>query len=199
LNRGQAAEQLPLGSRLRGNDEKGWGNDGPQQPVALALGPENGAVSERLVAEAAREAYGKSYAHLYVIGFAIQPNARALVEQCEAVFGVKATYVQATPDLMMEDLLKTMRSSQIFSVCGMPDVRLRELPAAAAGEPARYQVELLGLDVFDPATMEPQHLKGDDVPAARHRLQRPGVSREPGVFSAHRRLGPFEEGAAGEP
>jgi adenine-specific DNA-methyltransferase len=29
---------------------------------------------------------------------------------------LRATYVQATPDLMMGDLLKNMRSSQIFSV-----------------------------------------------------------------------------------
>jgi adenine-specific DNA-methyltransferase len=28
-----------------------------------------------------------------------------------------------------------------------------------------YEVELLGLDVFDPVTMEVAHRKGDDVPA----------------------------------
>ena len=33
------------------------------------------AVSQKLVFEAAKEAYAKSYAHLYVIGFAIQPTA----------------------------------------------------------------------------------------------------------------------------
>jgi adenine-specific DNA-methyltransferase len=32
------------------------------------------------------------------------------------------------------------------------------------GGPARYQVELVGYDVFDPATMELDHRKGDDVP-----------------------------------
>ena len=48
-----------------------------QEPVAIVFGPENGAVSEKLVYEAAREAHAKSYTHLYVIGFAIQPNARS--------------------------------------------------------------------------------------------------------------------------
>lgn len=133
--------------------------------VALVFGPENGAVSERLVYAAAREAHAKSYAHLFVIGFAIQPNARQLVEDCEAAVGVPATYVQATPDLLMGDLLKTMRSSQIFSVCGLPELRLRRIPPAKAGEPPRYVVELLGLDVFDPATMETEHRQGNDVPA----------------------------------
>jgi adenine-specific DNA-methyltransferase len=139
--------------------------NGLDKPVALVFGPENGAISETLVFEAAREAHGKSYTHLYVIGFAIQPNARRLIEDCESAIGIPATYVQATPDLMMGDLLKTMRSSQIFSVCGMPDVRLEKLPPESTGQPDRYHVSLLGLDSFDPTTMEPNHLKGDDVPA----------------------------------
>ena len=53
------------------------------KPVAFVFGPENGAVSEKLVFEAAREAQAKSYAHLYVIGFAIEPNARQLIEKIE--------------------------------------------------------------------------------------------------------------------
>jgi adenine-specific DNA-methyltransferase len=58
-----------------------------------------------------------------------------------------------------------MRSSQIFSVCGMPEITLKKLPPAVTGRPPRYQVRLLGLDVFDPVTMQPDHLRGDDVPA----------------------------------
>ncbi|HUI28478.1 MAG TPA: DNA methyltransferase, partial [Candidatus Kryptonia bacterium] len=135
------------------------------KPVAIVFGPENGAVSEKLVYEAAREAYAKSYTHLYVIGFAIQPNARALVEKCDQVVGVPATYVQATPDLMMGDLLKNMRSSQIFSVCGLPEVRVTSRKPKAASQNIEYQVELVGLDVFDPATMEAAHRSGNDVPA----------------------------------
>jgi adenine-specific DNA-methyltransferase len=135
------------------------------RPVAIVFGPENGAVSEKLVWEAAREAGAKRYAHLYVIGFAIQPNARKLVEDCEAAVGVQATYVQATPDLMMGDLLKTMRSSQIFSVCGLPEVKLRKVKPPRKGDPPLFQAELLGLDVFDPATMQVDHRPGGDVPA----------------------------------
>ncbi|WP_258360230.1 site-specific DNA-methyltransferase [Moorella sulfitireducens] len=139
--------------------------NGEEKPVAIVFGPENGAVSERLVYEAAREAYAKGYGHLYVIGFAIQPNARVLVENCEATAGIPATYVQATPDLLMGDLLKNMRSSQIFSVCGLPEVKVKKVKDKSAKQPARYQVELLGLDVFDPVTMQPDHRKGNDVPA----------------------------------
>ena len=176
------------------------------RPVALVFGPENGAIAERLVHEAAREAQAKSYTHLYVIGFAIQPNARQLIDNCEAVMDIPATYIQATPDLLMGDLLKNMRSSQIFSVCGLPEIKVQAVepglspalagPKAGPGSigavspalgsaalkggatgasaalkggattsPTKYQVELLGLDVFDPVTMEPDHRKGNDVPA----------------------------------
>ena len=129
-----------------------------QAAVALVFGPENGAVSQKLVFEAAKEAYAKSYAHLYVIGFAIQPTARELIEKSAEVVGVPATYVQATPDLLMGDLLKNMRSSQIFSVCGLPEIEVSRLPK---GE---YQVKLLGLDVFDPVTMDNDTRDGSDVP-----------------------------------
>ncbi len=139
--------------------------NGDEKPIAIVFGPENGAIIEKLVFEAAREAHGKSYSHLYVIGFAIQPNARSLIEDCEAAVGIPATYVQATPDLMMGDLLKNMRSSQIFSVCGLPEVKLRKIHPPAAGESTTFEVELLGLDVFDPITMETDHRTGDDVPA----------------------------------
>jgi adenine-specific DNA-methyltransferase len=117
--------------------------------------------------DAAFEAHGKGYSHLYVVGFAIQPNARNLIDNCEAVMSIPATYVQATPDLMMGDLLKTMRSSQIFSVCGLPEIKLRKLPSPksplfpsplqgeggaapggvkGAGGEVQYEVELIGLD-----------------------------------------------------
>jgi adenine-specific DNA-methyltransferase len=128
------------------------------QAVAFVFGPENGAVSNRLVESAAREAHAKSYTHLYAIGFAIDAKARETIQHAEAVFGIPATYVQATPDLLMGDLLKNMRSSQIFSVCGQPEIKVH--PAAGG----KFQVELLGLDVFDPVTMQSESRGGSDVP-----------------------------------
>jgi adenine-specific DNA-methyltransferase len=133
-------------------------------PVAFVFGPEHGAVSEKLVFNAANEARVKGFTHLYVVGFAIEPNARMLVEAGEAALGVGATWVEATPDLVLGDLLKTMRSSQVFSVTGLPEISLDKVDTPK-GEEQRYAVSLLGLDTFDPATMETDHLRGDDVPA----------------------------------
>ena len=136
-----------------------------EKPVAFVFGPENGAVSHKLVDNAAMEARTKGYTHLYVIGFAIEAKAREAIEKADSVFNIPATYVQATPDILMGDLLKTMRSSQIFSVCGLPEIKVAQLSAPAkSGEPL-YQVELLGLDVFDPVEMKSEHRSGMDVPA----------------------------------
>jgi very-short-patch-repair endonuclease len=128
-------------------------------PVAFLFGPENGAIAERTVFEAAREAHSKKYSHLYVIGFAIAANARQFVEHCNEVVNIPATYIQATPDLLMGDLLKHMKSSQIFSVCGLPEIKIHPT------DEGKYQVELLGLDVFDPITMEVESEPGKNIPA----------------------------------
>ena len=93
------------------------------------FGPENGSVSELLVYEGAREAHARSYRQVIFIGFAIEATARELVEKSDDLVGIPAFYVQATPDLVMGDLLKTMRSSQIFSVTGLPDVGIRKAAA----------------------------------------------------------------------
>jgi adenine-specific DNA-methyltransferase len=128
-----------------------------QKPVAILIGPENGAISDNLIYEAWQEAHARKFAHLFVIGFAIQEKARQSIEKY-AQMGMGATYVQATMDITMGDLLKNMRSSQIFSVCGLPDIELRKTKDG-------YEVELVQLNVFDPITMKTDHPNGDDVPA----------------------------------
>jgi adenine-specific DNA-methyltransferase len=143
--------------------------------AGFVFGPENGAVAENLVFQAAKEAYGKSYKHLYVIGFAIEDAATKLIQNCEAAVGIPATYVAATMDLQMGDLLKTTRASQIFSVTGAPEIKLRKIDPPSQGYggagkkspdgEALYQVELLGMDIFDAVTMENTHRSGNDVPA----------------------------------
>jgi adenine-specific DNA-methyltransferase len=55
--------------------------NGDERPVAFVFGPENGAITQLAVHEALKEAHLKGYAHLYVIAFAIQPDARLLIEK----------------------------------------------------------------------------------------------------------------------
>jgi adenine-specific DNA-methyltransferase len=139
------------------------------EPVAIVFGPAHGSVTRRLVEEAWGEAQlpGRGYKHLYVIGFAIEPDARQRIEDYYTKLGLPVTYVQATPDVLMGDLLKNMRSSQIFSVCGQPDVSVTSVATPDDGAPnAQYwQVKLDGLDVFDPANDRVEATPGREVPA----------------------------------
>lgn len=121
-------------------------------------------MTTKAVLDAAKEANAKNYRHLFVIGFAITAEARAELDAGEDVLGLPATFVATTLDLQMGDLLKNQRSSQIFSVCGAPDVAVTRLGEAAADGTPRWQVTLKGLDVFDPVTMQSHHASGNDVP-----------------------------------
>ncbi len=140
------------------------GNPDNGETIAIVFGPANGAISERAVIEAGKEARAKDYQMLLVIAFAIEPAARKTVDSGEATFGLPATYAQASTDLAMADLLKNTRSSQIFAVVGLPDVKLEKLKEKDEDGGDLWQATLRGLDVFDPATMEHSGLSGDDVP-----------------------------------
>ena len=132
--------------------------------IAIIFGPANGAISERAVVDAAKEANAKDYARLLVIAFAIEPAARQTVARCEEMLGIPATYAQASTDLVMSDLLKSTRSSQIFAIVGLPDIKLEPLAQKDDSGEDLWQVTLKGLDTFNPATMESTSLQGNDVP-----------------------------------
>lgn len=132
--------------------------------VAIIFGPANGAISERSVVEAGQEARNKDYSQLLVIAFAIEPAARETIKHGMEIFGLSSIYVQASTDIVMSDLLKNMRSSQIFSVCGLPDIELIKTDEKTEEGDRLWQVELRGLDVFDPASMEVNSRQGSDVP-----------------------------------
>lgn len=131
--------------------------------VAIVFGPADGAVSATLVYEAAREAYFLKFDSLYFFGFAIEPAARSMIEDKKKL-RIAASYVAVTPDVAMSDLLKTTRASQIFSVTGLPDATVRRAKKKGPEGQALYEVELKGLDLFDPESMETESTGGENVP-----------------------------------
>ena len=131
--------------------------------VAVVFGPANSAISEISILDAAKEARAKGFNRLLAIAFAIEPPARKTIEFCEETAGIPALYVQASTDLAMSDLLKNMRASEVFSVCGLPDIELAACGKQEDGEPL-YQVKLCGLDTFDPVSMEARSQEGRNVP-----------------------------------
>ena len=131
--------------------------------VAIVFGPADGAVSATLVYEAGREAHYLKYERLYFFGFAVEPGARAMIED-EKKLRIPAAYVAVTPDVAMSDLLKTTRASEIFSVTGLPDVAVRRAKKKGPEGQSLYEVELRGLDLFDPQSMDTVSVGGENVP-----------------------------------
>jgi adenine-specific DNA-methyltransferase len=131
--------------------------------VAIVFGPSAGAISSSLVFESAREAYFLKFDCLYFFGFAIEPGARAMIED-DRKLKIPATYVAVTPDVAMSDLLKTTRASEIFSITGLPDAKVRMASKKGPEGQSLYEVELLGLDLFDPQSMDTDSVNGENVP-----------------------------------
>jgi len=131
--------------------------------VAIVFGPADGAVSATLVYEAGREAHYLKFERLYFFGFAVEPGARAMIED-EKKLRIPAAYVAVTPDVAMSDLLKTTRASEIFSVTGLPDVAVRRAKKKGPEGQPLYEAELKGLDLFDPQSMDTESLGGENVP-----------------------------------
>jgi adenine-specific DNA-methyltransferase len=140
------------------------GLDAEGNRIAVVFGPEDGAISSDVVFEAAREAYFLKFPHLYFFGFAIQAKARELLED-RAKLRVPCTYVTVTPDVAMSDLLKTSRASEIFSVTGLPDAVVRKTDKKNDDGADLWEVELRGLDIFNPATMEQEDIPAQNLPA----------------------------------
>ena len=132
--------------------------------IAIVFGPEDGAVSSDVVYNAASEALFLKYAHLYLFGFAIQAKARELIDDRKKL-RIPCTYVAVTPDVVMSDLLKTSRASEIFSITGLPDIDVKRTGKKNDDGTALYQVELRGLDMFHPSTKEQESIEGQALPA----------------------------------
>ncbi|MDW9812860.1 site-specific DNA-methyltransferase [Sinorhizobium meliloti] len=133
--------------------------NGTEKRIAIVFGPEDGAVGSEYVFNAHTEALQQGYQQLFLFGFAIDAKAREML----AKLRLSTTYVAVTPDVVMSDLLKTSKSSEIFSITGLPDVRLEEAGEAKDGTPL-HRVAIKGLDIFRPDTMETDEVKAENLP-----------------------------------
>ncbi|MFN3973349.1 MAG: site-specific DNA-methyltransferase [Gemmobacter sp.] len=133
--------------------------NGTEKTIAIAFGPEDGAIGSDYVFNAAMEAMQQGFGQLFLFGFAIQAKARELLEKMK----IPTAYIAVTPDVVMSDLLKTSKNSEIFSITGLPDVRLKKAGHRADGTPL-YRLQLLGLDIFLPHLMDTDHIDAENLP-----------------------------------
>jgi len=126
--------------------------------VAISFGPQHGPVIAHQVQEAIPTAKINGYQMLLFAGFAFDPEAQALIQKAP-VAGLQVHFANVAPDVLVGDLLKTTRASQIFTVFGQPDVHVEKQ------KDGTYRVELRGVDIYDPLTGEVHSSRGEDVAA----------------------------------
>ncbi len=136
---------------------------GETKQVAVFIGPEHGTVFPLHIKEATKEAI-KDFDVLIICGFAFDPH----VSEEAKHYGKKLVVLltKMNPDLTMgEDLLKKTGSGNLFMVFGEPDIqpvdaetgKLKPLPNG------QYQIEILGVDIYDPTKGIVKSHSTDDI------------------------------------
>lgn len=147
--------------------------DGAERTVGVSLGPEYGTVDGVQVKEAAKEALrGAGVDLLLVCGFAFDPDAGekaqefrpeegsgwAVAAEERSIGRLPVMLVKMNPDLAMgDDLLKKTGAGNLFMVFGEPDVEIERT------NDGRVEVEIRGVDVYDPTTGALRSNSVDDI------------------------------------
>jgi len=126
--------------------------------VAVSFGPRHGPVTAVQTHEAAQTASLNNYDTLVLAGFSVDPEAQAFIQKTP-IRNLTVHFANVNPDVLIGDLLKTSRASQLFTVFGSPDVKLEKQKDGSC------VARLLGVDIYDPNTGELQQSRGEDVAA----------------------------------
>lgn len=112
-------------------------------------------MSAALVKETLREAatIDPGVDVLYVLGFAFDPN----VEGARQLGRIRVEAVRMNVDLLMLGALKKTGAGNLFTVFGEPDIDVR------TREDGRVEVQLRGVDVFNPNTGEVRSSAPDQI------------------------------------
>ena len=148
----------PLGVGWLHAEAEARQNGGKPQRVAVSFGPRHGPISGVQTEEATRTARANAYDVLILAGFSIDAAAQDFIQK-NPLKGLVVHFANVNPDVLVGDLLKTSRASQLFTVFGSPDVKLEKQKDGS------YVARLLGVDIYDPNTGELQQSRGEDVAA----------------------------------
>ncbi len=138
--------------------------DGAVKRVAVSIGPEHGTVGPEQVKEAAKEAVqGIGFDLLIVCGFAFDPHVS---EEAKRYGKLTVLPAKMNPDLAMgEELLKKTGSGNLFMIFGEPDIQPVDPKTGQIkpGADGRIQIEIKGLDIYDPTTGQIRSNSTDDI------------------------------------
>lgn len=129
------------------------------QNCAIVFGPEDGPIGSEVAFNASIEAMQRGCNKLFLFGFAIQSNTREMLDKLK----IPTQYVSITLDVTMSDLLKTTKSSEIFSIVGLPDITLTKVEQKNDKKP-KYNVSVNGLDVYHPNSNDVEEVETKNLP-----------------------------------
>jgi adenine-specific DNA-methyltransferase len=121
---------------------------GERRRIAISFGPLHGPIGARQVEDAIDEVKFLPYRALLFAGFAFDASAQAYIQRYRTPKSLTILMANIAADVLVPDLLKNRRGQQLFAVFGEPDADVR---AVGADE---FQVEVRGMDVYDPTTGE---------------------------------------------
>jgi adenine-specific DNA-methyltransferase len=122
-----------------------------ERKAGIFIGPEYGTLQRADLMAAAREAIDAGFDILITCAF----NYDAHTAETRKLGRLPILQARMNPDLHMADDLKS-GGGNLFVVFGEPDIRLVE-------EGERFRIELLGVDIFKPATGEVVSSEPDDI------------------------------------
>jgi adenine-specific DNA-methyltransferase len=130
---------------------------GAPNTVAITFGPQHGPVTALQVEEAIRAA--KRYDELVIAGFSFDAEAWAAVEE-QSHPKLRIHVAQIRPDLneAMEGLLKDTPNSQLFTVFGQPEIKVKETKEG-------WVCTLKGVDIYNPVENTVRSSGADKVAA----------------------------------
>lgn len=131
-------------------------DDGTERRFAVSLGPRFGPITVAQIDEALHDAYG--YDLVVFAGFAANAEAQDYLAKGK-VGRFNVALLEANPDLLVGDLLKSTSSSQTFRLFSSPDVEL------SRGEGDQFTVEIRGVDSFDASTGKVTSRDRDEIAA----------------------------------
>lgn len=126
-----------------------------EKHTAIFIGPEFGTVSRADLTAAAREALDARFDALIACGF----NFEAHTSELNKLGPLPILKAKMNPDLHMSDELKNTGAGNLFIVFGEPDVEWD------FNEDGEIEVEVLGVDVFDPKTGDVRASGKNDIAA----------------------------------
>lgn len=139
---------------LHAESATGFAGDDPRR-VAVSFGPRHAPVTPKQVFDTIRETRG--YDIVLFVGFACDPEALGMIEKGTADRTFQ--FVHAAPDILVGDLVKTSKTTKLFTVFGLPDVKVKK------EKDGNLVVTLTGVDIYDPVTGETNHDDGENVAA----------------------------------